>query len=107
MVPLLEQRGALVHALDLPGTGVGPPSGLDLSADAAAVRAAIEALPGDGLVCGHSYGGRVIFHPAVATHPRVAHLAYRCAFMPQARTVALCHRRRPAARLGSESMSAG
>ena len=83
VVPLLEQRGFLVHAVDLPSTGIGPPSGVDLSADAAAVRAAIDASSGEVLVCGHSYGGMVISHPAVGTHPRLAHLAYLCAFLPE------------------------
>ena len=83
VVPRLEQRGLRVHAVDLPSTAIDPPHGADLSADAAAVRAAIEESPGDVLVCGHSYGGMVISHPAVGTHPRVAHLAYLCAFMPE------------------------
>lgn len=82
VVPLLEQSGFVVRAIDLPSTGIDPPSDVDLSADAAAVRGAIEDLPGDVLVCGHSYGGMVISHPAVGAHPRVVRLAYLCAFMP-------------------------
>jgi pimeloyl-ACP methyl ester carboxylesterase len=82
VVPLLERRGFIVRAVDLPSTGVDPSPAADLSADAAAVRRVIEEMPGDLLVCGHSYGGMVISHPAVGTHPRVAHLAYVCAFMP-------------------------
>ena len=82
VVPLLEQRGLLVRAVDLPSTGIDPPPATDLSADAAEVRRVIEEMPGEVLVCGHSYGGMVISHPAVGTHPRVRHLCYVCAFMP-------------------------
>ncbi len=83
VVPLLEQNGFVVRAVDLPSTGIDPPPGADLSGDAEAVRAAIEALPGEVLVCGHSYGGMVISHPTVGAHPRVAQLAYLCAFVPE------------------------
>ena len=83
VAPLLEQSGFLVRAVDLPSTGIDPPPGADLSGDAEAVRAAIDALPGEVLVCGHSYGGMVISHPAVGAHPRVAQLAYLCAFVPE------------------------
>ncbi len=82
VVPPLEQRGFVVRAVDLPSTGINPPPGADLSADAVAVRKVIEDMPGNVLVCGHSYGGMVISHPEVGTHPRVVHLAYVCAFMP-------------------------
>lgn len=82
VVPLLEQLGFGVRAVDLPSTGIDPPPAVDLSADAAEVRRVIEETAGGVLVCGHSYGGMVISHPAVGAHPRVAHLAYVCAFMP-------------------------
>lgn len=83
VVPLLKQSGFAVRAVDLPSTGIEPPPGADLSGDVEAVREAIEALPGEVLVCGHSYGGMVISHPAVGEHPRVAQLAYLCAFVPE------------------------
>ena len=82
VVPLLRQRGFAVRAVDLPSTGIDPPPRADLSTDAAAVRKVIKEMPGDVLVCGHSYGGMVISHPAVGAHPRVGHLAYVCAFVP-------------------------
>ena len=82
VIPLLEQRGFVVRAVDLPSTGIDVPPQADLSADAAAVRKVIDEMPGDVLVCGHSYGGMVISHPAVGAHPRAAHLAYVCAFVP-------------------------
>ena len=82
VAPLLEQRGLVVRAVDLPSTGLDPSPAADLSADAAEVRRVIEETPGPVLVCGHSYGGMVISHPAVGDHPRVAHLAYLCAFVP-------------------------
>lgn len=82
VMPLLAQHDLTVRAVDLPSTGVDPSPEADLSADAAEVRKAIEDMPGNVLVCGHSYGGMVISHPEVGTHPRVAHLAYLCAFIP-------------------------
>jgi pimeloyl-ACP methyl ester carboxylesterase len=82
VVPLLERRGFSVRAVDLPSTAADSAPEADLSADALEVRRAIDAIPGEVLVCGHSYGGMVISHSAVGSHPRVAHLAYLCAFMP-------------------------
>ncbi|HVS75595.1 MAG TPA: alpha/beta hydrolase [Steroidobacteraceae bacterium] len=83
VVPLLEERGFIVRAVDLPSIGADSPPAADLSADAAEVRKAIEGTPGEVLVCGHSYGGMVLSHPEVGTHPRVAQLVYVCAFVPE------------------------
>jgi pimeloyl-ACP methyl ester carboxylesterase len=71
-----------VRAVDLPSTSPNPPPDTNLSTDAAAVREVIEQLGDEVVVCGHSYGGMVISHPAVGTHPQVARLVYLCAFMP-------------------------
>jgi pimeloyl-ACP methyl ester carboxylesterase len=53
---------------------------MDLSCDAAAVRAAIDA-SGPIALCGHSYGGMVISQAATEAK-NVVHLIYLCAFMP-------------------------
>lgn len=49
VIPLLQQRGFEVGAVDLPSTGIDPPPQSDLSADAAAVRKVIDVMPGDVL----------------------------------------------------------
>lgn len=50
-----------------------------LEADVAAVQADVDALGGDAIVCGWSYGGA----PITGLDPKtVRHLVYLCAFMP-------------------------
>jgi len=79
--PELERRGLAVATLDLPS--VHERLGDDrraLSADAAAVRRTLDALPGPVILLGHSYGGMVI---SLAAHgAQVAQLVYLCAFVP-------------------------
>jgi pimeloyl-ACP methyl ester carboxylesterase len=81
VLPHLHALGVTVHALDLPSvhdpdlvTGV-------LTADANAVRALVDSLPGEVVLCGHSYGGMVITHPLAGAHRRVRQLVYLCALM--------------------------
>ena len=76
---LLGDAGVPSVAVDLPGGG-GLPG--DLLADAAAVRAVLDALEGPALLCGHSYGGAVITE--AGGHPSVARLVYIAAFVPDA-----------------------
>ena len=83
VVPLLEERSLDVVRIDLPSVGAHPESGADLAGDASAVRAAVDGVDGNVLVCGHSYGGMAITEGA-AGHPRVTRLVYLCAFMPDA-----------------------
>ena len=83
VVPLLEERSLDVVRVDLPSVGAHPESGADLAGDASAVRAAVDGVEGNVLVCGHSYGGMAITEGA-AGHPRVTRLVYLCAFMPDA-----------------------
>jgi pimeloyl-ACP methyl ester carboxylesterase len=83
VVPLLEARGLDVVRVELPSVGADPESGADLAGDASAVRAAVDGVEGNVLVCGHSYGGMAITEGA-AHHPRVTRLVYLCAFMPDA-----------------------
>ncbi len=79
VAPLLQKRGLQVRTVDLPSVGAKPGSGIDLSADAAAVEAVIDRVAGPVILCGHSYGGMVISHTAAK---RVTRLVYLCAFMP-------------------------
>jgi pimeloyl-ACP methyl ester carboxylesterase len=67
---------------DVPVVAVNMPLG-GLAVDAASVRAELDAVDDDVVLCGHSYGGFVISR---ATSPdfeptRVSHLVYLCAFM--------------------------
>ena len=78
----LHQQGCRVRTVELPSVGAAPGSNIDLSADAAAVRAAIASVDGPVVLCGHSYGGMVITH-AAASNPQVNRLVYLCAFVPQ------------------------
>jgi pimeloyl-ACP methyl ester carboxylesterase len=81
VLPLLGERDIDYRTVDLPSCGDddGPLVGLD--GDEAAVRAALDAVEGDIVLCGHSYGGMVVTGAAV-DRPRVRTLLYLCAFMP-------------------------
>jgi pimeloyl-ACP methyl ester carboxylesterase len=81
VVPLIERKGFAAMAVQLPSIGADPASGANLSGDASAVKAAIARAEGPIVLCGHSYGGMVI-SLAAADEPRVAHLVYLCAFVP-------------------------
>ena len=78
----LDERGISSHAIDLPGHGISPLPLGDLHGDAAAVVAALESLPPDTLLVGHSYGGAVISQAALHSN-RIAHLMYIAAFALQ------------------------
>ena len=62
--------GVKVEAVELPLTS--------LADDVAATRAAVDAVGGPVVLCGHSYGGAVITD--AGDHPAVRHLVYLCAF---------------------------
>jgi pimeloyl-ACP methyl ester carboxylesterase len=79
----LDQLGIASHAIDLPGHGISPLPLGDLHGDAAAVVEALEALPSDTLLIGHSYGGAVISQ-AAAHSDRIAHLMFIAAFALEA-----------------------
>ncbi|HEX8065403.1 MAG TPA: alpha/beta hydrolase [Thermoleophilaceae bacterium] len=81
----LEKRGIASRAVDLPSIGDEPPLG-DLFADADAVRDAAEAAEGPVILVGHSYGGMVITE--AGTHPKVKHLVYMSAFVPDGTSAA-------------------
>jgi pimeloyl-ACP methyl ester carboxylesterase len=70
VVPLVRARDVAVCAVDLPGGG--------FEADVAHVRAVIDAIDGDVVLLGHSYGGAVITD--AGAHASVRHLVFLCAF---------------------------
>jgi pimeloyl-ACP methyl ester carboxylesterase len=78
VVPLVRAAGVDVVAVDLPGHGAdqGPLS--DLAGDAAQVATVLDAVTGDVVLVGHSYGGAVITEAGL--HPAVQELVYLCAF---------------------------
>jgi pimeloyl-ACP methyl ester carboxylesterase len=82
MVAPLDARGIDTVAVPLPSCGeAGEPLG-DLYADVAACRAAIDAVEGDVVLAGHSYGGMVITE--AGAHERVTQLVYIASVMPEA-----------------------
>jgi pimeloyl-ACP methyl ester carboxylesterase len=72
VIPLLQQRGLKVVAVQLPRTS--------LADDAATVSRAIQAQPGQVVLVGHSYGGVVITE--AGANSKVAALVYVSAFAP-------------------------
>jgi len=72
LLAALADEGIHPHAVELPFTGIG--------ADAGALVEALDALDGDKVVVGHSYGGMVV-SDAVDGRDDVAHLVYLCALM--------------------------
>jgi pimeloyl-ACP methyl ester carboxylesterase len=81
LVPILHARGLPTRALDLPCVTEAPHRLRDLHDDASLVRAAIGDLRAPVILCGHSYGGMVITE-ASAGQPRVRHLVYIAAEIP-------------------------
>lgn len=75
MAELLEPRGINVRAIDLDSCGNEPPLG-DLHSDAKKVRAIIDEIDGQIILCGHSYGGLVITEAAAGRASKVKHLVY-------------------------------
>ena len=75
VVPLLDAAGVTNVAVDLPS--VSSPDAT-LHDDAACVRAAVDAIGGEVVLAGHSYGGAVISEAGV--HPNVGHLVFLTAF---------------------------
>lgn len=82
LTPLLAKRGFGCRTVDLPSVGARPGETVGLSADAAAVRAAVAEISGPVILCAHSYGGMVI-SMAAAEAPNVEHLVYVCAYVPE------------------------
>ena len=76
VLPHLADAGLEAATVDLASAGGGG----DLAADAAVVRAALDARQGPTVVVGHSYGG-IVISEATAGRDDVSHLVYLCAFM--------------------------
>jgi pimeloyl-ACP methyl ester carboxylesterase len=76
----LTDAGVDVVALDLPSSGPDPSTLTGLHEDAAAVRAAIDAIDGPVVVVAHSYGGAPVSEGAAGA-ANVTHLVYLTAFM--------------------------
>jgi pimeloyl-ACP methyl ester carboxylesterase len=81
VMPLLEERGLSVRTVDLPSVDPAGDDRPDLTDDAAAVSAVLDAVDGPILLCGHSYGGMVITR-AAAGRSDITRLVYLCAAMP-------------------------
>jgi len=79
VVPALEAQDVPVVAIDLPGHGDDTGPLTDLAGDAAALRRVLDAVDGDAVVCGHSYGGAVVSEGA-AGHRAARHLVFLTAF---------------------------
>ena len=77
----LDARAVAHRALDLPTVGEDVDPALDVHADAALVRAALDDIDGPIVLCGNSYGG-VVITEAAAGHAQVARLVYLAAYMP-------------------------
>jgi pimeloyl-ACP methyl ester carboxylesterase len=75
VVARLGAAGRRSVAVDLPSVSSTTAT---LADDVACVHAALDALDGDALLVGHSYGGVVVTD--AGTHPAVAHIAYLTAF---------------------------
>ena len=74
LVAELEARGVTTALVDLPLT--------DLTEDAAAVTAVLDAIDGPAILRGHSYGGAVV--TVAGNHPSVERLVYLTALGPDA-----------------------
>jgi pimeloyl-ACP methyl ester carboxylesterase len=85
VLPLIEERGHKVHAIDLPGHGNDktPTASVSLESYVQRVRLVLdgEAEP-DMVVVGHSMGGIVITQAAEERPDRIRKLVYLCAFLP-------------------------
>jgi pimeloyl-ACP methyl ester carboxylesterase len=75
VVPLLDAAEVPLVVVDLPSVSHGNAT---LHDDADYVRGALDAIDGDAVLAGHSYGGGVI--SAAGVHPSATHLVYLCAF---------------------------
>jgi pimeloyl-ACP methyl ester carboxylesterase len=75
VVASLDAAGRASVAVDLPSASSASAT---LGDDIACVRAALDAIEGDALLVGHSYGGVVVTD--AGRHSSVAHIAYLTAF---------------------------
>lgn len=78
VVPLLRDAGIETVVVDLPGHGDDPGPLGEYADDVARVVSTLDAVDGDVVLLGHSYGGSVITQ--AGAHPSVRRLVYLCAF---------------------------
>jgi pimeloyl-ACP methyl ester carboxylesterase len=85
VVPLLEQQGHTVHALDLPGYGADRPpwTNITLQHYVDHVCQGLDAQAEPVILVGHSRGGVVITQAAEERPEKIAALVYLCAFLPR------------------------
>jgi pimeloyl-ACP methyl ester carboxylesterase len=83
LLPLLSERGIDARTVDLPCVGTDTATLADLHGSAAVVAEAIDRCPGEVVICAHSFGGMVATE-AAAGRPRVRHLVYVAAVVPEA-----------------------
>ena len=78
VTPALERAGHRVHPLTMPGLGVAAPesSGIGIRDWIDAAVAAVDALPGEVVVVGHSGGGNVAWGVAEARPDRVSRVIF-------------------------------
>jgi pimeloyl-ACP methyl ester carboxylesterase len=74
VVPLVQERGLQVVAVDLPGHGDDAGALADLHGDAQRVRDVLDAGAGPVVLVGHSYGGAVVSE--AGAHDRVRELVF-------------------------------
>ena len=84
VVPLIEERGHKVHAIDLPGHGNDktPTASVSLDSYVERVRQVLDEEAEPMIVVGHSMGGIVITQAAEERPDRIRKLVYLCAFLP-------------------------
>lgn len=81
----LAEHGIESRGVEYPSCGPAGPLG-DLYDDAAAVHEVLDRIEGQAILVGHSYGGMVITQ--AGAHPKVAHLVYMSAFVPDGTSAA-------------------
>lgn len=85
VTPLLEEKGHIVHAVDLPGHGRDKrdPAAQDLESYARDLAGRLEQMPRPVVLVGHSLGGMTISQAACYAPGKVKELIYICAFLPR------------------------
>ena len=85
VVPLIEERGHKVHAIDLPGHGNDktPTASVSLESYLERVRLVLDEEGEPIIVVGHSMGGIVITQAAEERPDSIRKLVYLCAFLPK------------------------
>lgn len=82
LIPLLEARGFMVHAPDLPGHGAGfDLARQTLAAYADHVAALLDSLSAPAMIVGHSMGGAVLSEVAERRPDRIGLLVYLSAYL--------------------------